>query len=141
MNPKSVVRALIPQKPRYFPGQRGLNIALRSLHLIGVAGIGGGFLFTLDEAQWLPFWHLSLLTGIALTAIYIWTSALWLVQLKGLVIVFKLLLLWIAMLIPDWRGALFIMVIVLSAVIAHAPGTVRGYRPFGQNEPGKPGCS
>ncbi len=130
---------IVPAEPRYFPGQRWLNIVLRSLHLVGVAGIGGGFMFNLAEAQWLPFWQLTLITGTVLTAIYVWATALWLVQLKGLVIVFKLLLLWIAMHNVEWRAELFVAVIVLSSVIAHAPGAVRGYVPAGRD--GGSGCS
>ena len=119
---------LFPATARIFPGMRWLNIGLRSVHLVGVAGIGGGFLFMLDEAQWLPFWHLTLVTGILLSLLYIWENAIWLLQLKGLVIITKLLLLGVALMLPDWRAELFIMVIVISGLIAHAPGSVRGYQ-------------
>lgn len=121
---------LFPDKPRIFPGMRWLNIGLRSVHIIGVAGIGGGFLFTLDEAQWLPFWYLTLATGVFLVLLYLWENAIWLFQLKGIVIILKLLLLAIAFQYPEWQSELFITVIAISGFIAHAPGIVRGYTPF-----------
>ena len=121
-------RVLFPATPRRFPGERWINNWLRSAHLVGVAGIGGGYLFGLAEAQWLPFWHLTLGTGVALSLLYLWASVAWLLQLKGLAIVVKLALLALAVLLPPWRGELFILVIVISGLIAHAPGAVRGYR-------------
>lgn len=123
-NPQSI---LFPTPAREFPGQRWLNITLRTLHLIGIAGIGGGYLFGLAQTQWLPYWHLTLSTGIALSMIYIWSTVLWLFQLKGLAIILKLALLWLAVKQPEFQSELFILVIAISAVIAHAPGKVRGF--------------
>jgi len=125
---KKIKRALFPVKPRLFPGQRWINICLRSAHLVGVAGIGGGFLFQLNEAQWLLFWYLGLTTGVLLSLLYIWSGATWLFQLSGLTIVAKVVLLGIAMVLPAWRAELFALIIVISSLIAHAPGQVRGYR-------------
>ena len=120
-------RLLFPARPRQFAGERWINIVLRSLHVLGVAGIGGGFLFSLDESQWLPFWHLTVATGAVISLLYIWSSALWLFQLKGASIVLKLVLIGIATVTPSWRAELFALVIILSGLIAHAPGRVRGH--------------
>ncbi|MCW8957907.1 MAG: hypothetical protein OQL21_02570, partial [Gammaproteobacteria bacterium] len=64
---------LFPHQPRNFAGQRWLNIVLRALHLVGVAGIGGSFLFALDEVLWRPYWYLTLGSGIALSLLYLWS--------------------------------------------------------------------
>jgi hypothetical protein len=132
-------RLLIPSQPRTFPGERWVNIALRCLHLVGVAGVGGGFLFDLEPARWLAFWHLTIYSGVLLTLLYLWGSALWLLQIKGLAIVLKVLLLAVAVAVPAWRGEVFILVIILSGLIAHAPGEVRGFRLTlgGQASPGR----
>lgn len=119
---------LFPPRPRQFRGQRWLNIALRSTHLVGVAGIGGGYLFTLPQTAWEAYWHLCLTSGVALSLLYLWSTFAWLFELKGLTVVVKLALLSIAIALPAWRAPLFILVIVISALIAHAPGRVRGYR-------------
>lgn len=116
-----------PPNPRLFPGQRGLNILLRSAHLVGVAGIGGGFLFGLDEALWQPWWWLTLSSGVLLTLLYLYSDGRWLLQLKGQVILLKLVLLALACWLPGWQAELFIFMIGLSGLIAHAPGKVRGY--------------
>lgn len=134
----SLAQILFPEPTRYFPGQRWVNIALRSLHLVGVAGIGSGFLFDQAPATWDTYWHLTLISGIALSILYLWNTAAWLFELKGLGIVIKVVLLGIAWGIPALRTELFILVIILSAVIAHATARVRGYRWSGIPIPGNP---
>jgi len=121
------VPVLFPACPRMFRGQRWLNIGLRSAHIVGVAGISGGFLFGLEEMRWMSFWYITLATGVVLSLLYVWSSAAWLFQLKGLVIVIKLLLLGVAVALPAWRAGLFMLIILISGLIAHAPGRVRGY--------------
>ena len=118
--------SLIAVQPRTFPGQRWLNILLRTLHLVGVAGIGAGFIQGAEPNQWLTFWYLAIGSGIGLMLLYVWSSIAWLFQAKGVVILLKLLLLTLAGIFPDWQAELFVSIIVLSSVIAHAPGSVRG---------------
>ncbi|EIJ36365.1 hypothetical protein Thini_3865 [Thiothrix nivea DSM 5205] len=127
---------LFPSKPRSYPGDRWVNIIVRSLHLVGVAGIGGGFLFDLPESRYLPFWHLAISTGCVLVLLYVWENGRWLLQLKGVAIMAKLALLVLASLLPAWRAELFAAVIVISGVIAHAPGKLRGYSLFSAHHKG-----
>jgi hypothetical protein len=123
----ALVRLLLPAQPRTFPGERWVNIALRSLHLVGVAGIGGGFLFDLEPARWLAFWHLTLASGVLLSLLYLWGTAHWLLQLKGVAVVLKVGLLALAWHSPTWRAELFTLVILISGLTAHAPGRIRGF--------------
>ncbi|MCG6967759.1 MAG: hypothetical protein LJE59_14765 [Chromatiaceae bacterium] len=120
-----LVQTLFPTPPRWFRGERWVNIVLRSLHLVGVAGIGGGFLFDLDPTVWETYWYLTLATGTALSAIYVWCTAAWLFELKGLVILVKTALLWIALTYPSVRSELFVAIVILSGLIAHAPARLR----------------
>ncbi len=115
-----------PPEP-LFPWLRWLNIGLRGLHLVGVAGLAGGYLFRLPEADWLGYWHLTLASGVLLSALYLWTDAAWLLKLKGQVILAKLALLALAYHQPDWWAAVFVLIILLSALFAHAPDRVRSY--------------
>ena len=115
----------LPPAPRFLPGQRWINIGLRCAHL---ASIGGGLLFDLPPAQWLPYWHLTLTTGGLLAGLYVWTDAAWLLKLKGQVIFLKLALLALAhFYLPAWRTEAFVLVIVLSGFFAHAPDRIRSY--------------
>jgi uncharacterized membrane protein len=114
-------------EPRLFPGQRWLNIVLRGLHLTGIAGMAGGFLFDLPETQWAIYGLLAIATGAALTALYIRTDAGWLLKLKGQAILAKLALLALAHFLPAVRAEVFVLVVLLSAFFAHAPDRVRSY--------------
>jgi hypothetical protein len=119
---------LFPAEPRRIPYARGLNILFRVIHLIGISGSAAGFFFAIDEAHWLPFWYLALASGIGLSALYIAASAEWLLQLKGLAILAKLLILATSLFATVWRAELFIVVIAISGLIAHAPSKIRGWR-------------
>lgn len=123
----SLRQLLFPAESRLFPGQRWVNISLRTLHLIGVAGLGGGFLYTAEGDTWRAFLDLTIWSGIGLTIISLWNNGIWLMQLRGQAILLKLLLLGLMPLLPLLRLPLFITVLIISGVIAHAPAKVRYY--------------
>jgi hypothetical protein len=125
----TLISLLFPHEARVFPGQRWVNISLRCAHLVGVAGIAGGFLFGLEPEAWASYWHLTLASGIALSLIYVWSTAAWLFELKGLTIILKTMLLALALAVPSLKGEVFIAIIVMSGLIAHAPARVRS-RPW-----------
>lgn len=116
---------LFPAQARHLPGERWINIALRCVHLVGVAGSGAGLFFAVDPQRWTPFWLLTLGSGLALVALYLAVTGRWLLQVKGLVVVCKLGLLAFGLALPDWRVPVFITLIVMSGLIAHAPAAVR----------------
>ena len=126
--PRTLIATLFPSQAREFRGQRWVNISLRCIHLVGVAGVAGGFLFGLDPESWLSYWYLTLTSGIALTLIYIWSGAVWLFELKGMVIALKIMLLILGLVFPEMRAEVFIAIIVMSGLIAHAPARVRSRR-------------
>jgi hypothetical protein len=121
---------LFPRSSRFFPGQRWLNICLRTLHLIGLSGTGYGFFVQGHELNWEAFLVLTIISGSSMMLISIWSNGIWLLQLRGQAIILKLALLSLALLLPSWRAALFIGVLVISGLISHAPGNVRYYSPF-----------
>ena len=128
MIPSKLRQLVFPIEPRMFHGQRWVNISLRCGHLVGIAGIAGGFLYGLDAQSWSAYWQITVFSGVALSLIYIWTDGAWLLEMKGLAIVLKLLLLGVGLVIPDLRAGVFILVIILSGLIAHAPAWVRSRR-------------
>jgi hypothetical protein len=114
-------------QPRTFPGRRWLMTGLRSAHLVGVGGIGGAYLYEGPREIWLPFLVLTLVSGILMTALELWSSRYWLVEIRGLAIAIKVLLLGLVGMLDQFEAAAFIFVIVLSGVTAHAPAAVRYY--------------
>lgn len=123
----SLKALLFPRHSRNFPGKRWLNISLRTLHLIGMAGLGGAYLYAAPRELWEPYMWLSLGSGFALVALFLYSNGVWLLQLRGLLILFKLVLLGIMLWLPAINLQLGMVVIVLSSVVSHAPGNVRYY--------------
>ncbi len=125
--PSLLKELLFPPESRLFAGQRWVNISLRTLHLIGLAGIGSGILYPAPEDASNYYLYLTLVSGLGLSLVSIWSNAIWLVQLRGQAIILKLLLL---ALIPAWPEAgvwLLFMVIIISGYISHASSNVRYY--------------
>ena len=118
---------LFPPSSRFFLGQRWANICLRTLHLIGVAGLGGGFLYPAAGEDWRIYLDLVVWSGVGLVAIAIWNNGIWLLQLCGQAVILKLLLLALIPFYPDLRLPLLLAVIVISGVVSHAPAGVRHF--------------
>ncbi len=123
----SLLAILFPPHSRTFPGKRWFNISLRTLHLIGVAGLGGAYLYDAPHELWQPYLWLSLGSGFAMVVLSLFSNGVWLLQLRGQLILFKLVLLGLMLWWPTFNLPLGMLVIVLSSVIAHAPGNVRYY--------------
>lgn len=123
----SLKRILFPRESRFFRGQRWVNIGLRSLHLIGLAGLGGGFLYPAAGDHWRLYFELLIWSGIGLSVISVWNNGIWLLQLRGQAILLKLLLLALIPHLPEWRITLLLAIILISGVVSHAPASVRYY--------------
>lgn len=100
------------------------------MHLIGIAGLGGGFLYQSPTEVWLPYLILSIASGFGLMCLAIWTNGIWFIQLRGIAILIKLILLLSMPFLKGYTGYALIIAIVISGVIAHAPGDVRYYSIF-----------
>ena len=125
----SLYRAIFPRENRTFPGKRWVETGMRTVHLIGTAGIGGGFLWGADPAHWMPFLWLTVLSGLGMAVLQVWGNGVWLVQTRGLTVLLKLVLLLVLM-VTQPRADLFILVIVISGVVSHAPASLRYYSPL-----------
>jgi hypothetical protein len=107
--------------------KRWFKTGLRTLHLLAVAGVGGGILFALEKPLWINYWWLALVSGSLMVLMDMLANRVWLVQVRGLTIILKLLLLGFLGSDPEWDRILLVVVIVISALISHAPGSVRYY--------------
>ncbi len=107
--------------------KRWSKISLRTLHLLSVAGVGGGILFGLEKDLWLNYWWLALASGALMMLMDCISNPVWLVQIRGISIILKLIFLTLIGFHPDWDQFLLIVIIVISAVISHAPGKLRYY--------------
>jgi len=107
--------------------KRWSKISFRTLHLLAVAGVGGGILFGLDKSLWFNYWWLALVSGALLMLIDAISNPVWLVQVRGVAVYLKLILLVLMVNYPAWDSFLLIVIIVISGVISHAPSNFRYY--------------
>jgi len=129
-----LARWLFPTEYRSFPGKRWVNILLRTVHLVGVAGLGGAFLYRvpseLPNDLWMPWLFVTLISGVLMLALEVWSNGAYLVQGCGLAVLAKILLLAVLPLFEPPQTGLFLLVMVLSGLASHAPARVRHYVPF-----------
>ncbi|TCK05626.1 hypothetical protein [Marinobacterium mangrovicola] len=118
---------LFPQTSREIPGKRYISLTLRGLHLVGVAGVAGLFLFQLPFEQWRIYGLMALASGVLMMAMEIWGDGVWLFQLRGQAVLLKLVLLVLALIWPASAAINFIIIVLLSAFFSHAPGKIRYY--------------
>ncbi|MGB0468221.1 MAG: hypothetical protein ACPGF7_11930 [Pontibacterium sp.] len=119
---------LFPLNKRNFPGKRWLGISLRTLHLIGIGGLAGAYLYQLPESLWHNYLILAVVTGCLMACIEIYVDAIWLLQLRGQAIFIKLLLLsTVFWLFDKPQPEIYFIVMIISGIVAHAPGKVRYY--------------
>ena len=107
--------------------KRWTKISLRTLHLLSVAGVGGGVIFGLEKSLWISYWWLALASGGLMMLVDIVSNRVWLVQIRGVTIFLKLFLLALLGVNPAWDSYLLATIIIISGVISHAPGNLRYY--------------
>jgi len=126
----SINSALFPKQSRGFTGQRWADILLRTLHLLGMTGLGGGYFYAAVGDAWLGFLYLTLASGVSMMLLSIWSNGIWLLQLRGHAILLKVLLLALMLVWPEQKIFFLVVVIIISGLIAHAPGDIRYYSIF-----------
>lgn len=110
-----------------FAGKRVLKIALRTAHLLAISVICGAVLLEANQATLHYYWLAAISTGIAMLLIDALSNLVWFVQVRGMIIGLKLLLLLTLPLAPGWGIPVIVVVMILSGIIAHAPGSWRYY--------------
>ena len=128
LNPLEIQQS--PREYRDFPGRRWLLVGLRVVHLIGMVGAGAALIYGFPLATQLPYVLALLISGVAMMAIDLWTTPGYLAEMAGTAMLVKIALLVWFFVAPPQQLSLFWGVLVLSAVIAHAPAWMRHRRLF-----------
>lgn len=108
---------------RTFPGQRWLGVLLRGLHLVAVIVLGAALLGApvAGDLAVSGLWS----TGLAMLALDTWSKPSHLREVSGLAVLVKLVFVgWMAV-DAGSRAVLFWLVVLGSAVFAHAPAKFR----------------
>jgi len=126
----SIKTLVFPEQSRGFKGKRWVDVILRTIHLVGLLGIAGGILFQAPESQWYIYFLTTILSGIAMISISIWSNGKWMLQNRGLAIIVKFSLLLLIPTFPNLALQILIIVVIISGISSHAPARFRYYSPF-----------
>lgn len=102
--------------------KRLFKVIVRSIHLVGMAGVFGNALMQTSGPVYLS---LAIASGIVLVMMEASSGLIWFVQLRGVSLYLKLLLLLLMHLKPEITIPCLIAVIVISGFMSHAPRWVR----------------
>jgi hypothetical protein len=87
----------------------------------------GGHVFDVEAPRLLPFLVATIATGLALMALELVSSCVWLFTGKGLMVVAKLLLLSTIPVFWEHRVALLLSTVIVASVGSHMPSRFRHY--------------
>jgi len=107
-----------------FKGKRWLKVSLRTLHLIGLAGISVSI--ATDNFDVIS-WTITIISGLAILVLEAFSNLIWFVQVRALAIYIKIGLLIMLFFYPDYSWYILILIIILSGLVSHAPSAVRYY--------------
>jgi hypothetical protein len=98
------------------------KVIVRSIHLVGIAGLFGNAMMGTTESMYIT---LAIVSGIILAIMEAYSGLIWFVQLRGVTLYLKLLLLLLLHIYPDTTVPLLIAVIAISGFMSHAPSWIR----------------
>lgn len=102
--------------------RRLAKVIVRTIHLVGIAGLFGNAMTGSYESVYLV---LTIASGVLLTVMEAWAGSIWFVQLRGVALYLKLLLLLPVHYYPNAAVPLLIAVIAISGFMSHAPSWIR----------------
>lgn len=123
---------LFPDPPRDFPRRRGLKIVLRAVHVLCVALLTGAHVLQVEGAQSDWYWA-TVGSGALLLALDLHESAAFLLQVRGLFLLFKIGTLISLPAFGDQAGYVLSGLLLLSVISSHAPSKVRYHMFWGED--------
>ena len=120
-----IIGVLFPVRYRYLPFNRWINLSLRSLHILSFSVLTGGHFFDQSIVALTPWLHAVLVTGGLMVAIELYGSFTFLIELRGLSVLLKILLLAAIPWFWDLRFGILALIIILASVTSHMQGKYR----------------
>lgn len=118
-------RLLFPDEPRPLPGRRGLKIVLRAGHALCAALLLGAVVYGAEPDAVRAAWHWTIVSGATLLLLDLHETGVFLVQVRGLLVMTKVLVVVSLPALGDARAGVLFAVFVLSVLSSHAPASIR----------------
>jgi hypothetical protein len=116
---------IFPTEPRRLPGHRAIKIALRGLHTLAAGVFCGAWLFEVPAESRELVLALVIASGMSMLLIDLYESGAFLLQVRGFVLIGKLVTLALLPLYGGWTGIVFSALFVIAVISSHAPSKVR----------------
>ena len=124
---RTLCAILFPQPPRHVSGERGINIALRTAHLMTSGILLGGHAFDVPARQLILFLYLTIASGAGLILLELYSSCRWIYLGKGVMVTLKIALVIAAGVWWEQRLVFLLLVVLLGSVGSHMPARLRYY--------------
>jgi hypothetical protein len=119
---------LFPSEPRALGPRRGIKIVLRAVHVLCAGILTGAFVLEVAAAFREPWLAATVASGVALLLLDLHESGAFLLQVRGLVVAFKVATLGALLALPALEAAapwILAVLVLLSVIFSHAPSKVR----------------
>jgi hypothetical protein len=124
---RSLRALLFPDPPRRIPAHRALSIVFRTAHLATFGALLGGHFFGVEPARLFPFLVATVASGAALMALELASSLEWLLMVKGVAVLLKLLLLVMIPIFWSHRVFILLVIVAIASISSHMPSRLRHY--------------
>jgi len=118
---------LFPATPRHVPYERGINIALRTAHLMTAGVLLGGHTFDIPAHRLILLLYLTIASGAGLILLELYSSCRWIYLGKGVMVSLKIALVIAASVWWEQRVMLLLLVVLIGSVGSHMPARFRYY--------------
>ncbi len=123
-------KILFPDINRNFWGKRWGKVILLNLHLMGVCGYVGGKIFEMPFASYKYYFFITMITGLILISVELYSNSIWLIQNRGWMIITKVFLLSLISHTAPYEWISLLALVFISGWISHAKGSFRYYSIF-----------
>ena len=127
-----IFRILIPPEPRRYSGQRWAKMIARAAHVVFSGIYLGALVFHVEPATRLPWFQAAMLSGLLMFCLDLYESGAFLLQLRGLVLAGKLILL---AFLPSFGAAgvwVIAVIAFVSVISSHASSNFRYFLIWGR---------
>jgi len=125
-------RLLFPATPRSLPGHRGLKIPARAVHVLCAGVAAGSYLLDAGHAAQGAWLGSAAATGLLILLLDLFETGVFLVQVRGLVILIKFALLAALPLFGTRAGWVLAALVLVSVLSSHTTSKVRYFVVFGR---------
>ena len=123
----TLTNLLFPATPRHVPGERGINMALRTAHLMTSSVLLGGHAFDIPAHRLILLLYLTIASGAGLILLELYSSCRWVYLGKGVTVILKVALVIAAGVWWEHRVVFLLCVVLIGSVGSHMPARFRYY--------------